>query len=72
MALDKGLPPGRTVGSIYACGAAGSIAGTFAAGYYFIAFFGSVAIIWVVTGVLLLLGAIYFAKLCFCTSACNS
>lgn len=32
MALDRGLPTGRTVGSIYAWGAAGSIAGTFAAG----------------------------------------
>jgi len=68
MALDRGLPAGRTVGSIYACGAAGSIAGTFAAGYYLIAILGSVAIIWVVTCVLLLLGSIYFSKLYFRTS----
>ena len=65
MALDEGLATGRTVGGIYACGAAGSIAGTFAAGYYLIAVLGSVAIIWVVAAVLLLLGLIYFFKLCF-------
>ena len=65
MALDKGLPPGRTVGSIYAWGAAGSIAGTFAAGYYLIAAMGSVEIVWVVAVVLLLLGLVYFFKLWF-------
>jgi len=69
MALDESLPPGRTVGSIYACGAAGSIAGTFAAGYYLIAVLGSVAIIWVVAVVLLLLGLIYVFKSYFRTSA---
>ncbi|MHC4418946.1 MAG: fused MFS/spermidine synthase [Planctomycetota bacterium] len=48
MALDQGLPTGRTVGDIYAWGAAGSIAGTFLAGYYLIATMGTVAIIWLV------------------------
>src|SRR4030042_413074 len=37
MALDQGLPTGRTVGDKYAFGAAGSIAGTFLAGFYLIA-----------------------------------
>jgi MFS family permease len=36
MALGQGLPTGRTVGDIYAWGAAGSIAGTFATGYFLI------------------------------------
>jgi spermidine synthase/tetratricopeptide (TPR) repeat protein len=53
LALDRGLPCGRTVGDIYAWGAAGSIAGTFAAGYYLIGTLGSTAIIWSIAGVLL-------------------
>jgi tetratricopeptide (TPR) repeat protein len=62
MALDRGLPTGRTVGDIYAWGAAGSIAGTFAAGYYLIAAMGTVAIIWTVGGTLLLMGVLYWVK----------
>jgi tetratricopeptide (TPR) repeat protein len=63
MALERGLATGRTVGSIYAWGAAGSIAGTFAAGYYLIAAMGSVAIVWVVAGVLLVMGILYWFRL---------
>ena len=63
MALDRGLPTGRTVGDIYAWGAAGSIAGTFATGYYLILAMGTVAIIWAVGGVLLLLAILYWARL---------
>jgi len=63
MALDLGLPTGRTVGDIYACGAAGSIAGTFFAGFYLIETMGTVAIIWTVGALLLLMGIIYWAKL---------
>ena len=63
MALGRGLPTGRTVGDIYAWGAAGSIAGTFATGYYLILAMGTVAIIWAVGGVLLLLAILYWAKL---------
>lgn len=55
MALDRGLPTGRTVGDIYAWGAAGSIAGTFATGYYLIMAMGTVSIIWTVGGVLLVM-----------------
>ena len=62
MALERGLPTGRTVGDIYAWGAAGSIAGTFAAGYFLIAAMGTVAIIWTVGGVLLLLAILYWAR----------
>lgn len=62
MALDQGLATGRTVGDIYAWGAAGSIAGTFAAGYYLIATMGTVAIIWAVAAALLLMAILYWVK----------
>lgn len=63
MALQRGLTTGRTVGDIYAWGAAGSIAGTFAAGYYLIATMGTTAIIWVVGGVMMLMALLYGVKL---------
>ncbi len=59
MALDKGLPQGRTVGDIYAWGAAGSIAGTFAAGFYLIPAIGTIPLIWTVGGILILLAILY-------------
>jgi tetratricopeptide (TPR) repeat protein len=63
MALDRGLPTGRTVGDIYAFGAAGSIAGTFLAGFYLIAAMGTIAIIWTVGAALLLMGILYWPGL---------
>jgi tetratricopeptide (TPR) repeat protein/MFS family permease len=62
MALDRGLPTGRTIGVIYAWGAAGSIAGTFAAGYYLIAALGTITIIWIIGVVLLLLSILYWLR----------
>jgi tetratricopeptide (TPR) repeat protein/MFS family permease len=62
MALDKGLPTGKTVGDIYACGAAGSIIGTFLTGFYLIAAMGTIAIIWIVAAVLLLMAILYWAR----------
>lgn len=62
MALDKGLPTGRTVGDIYAWGAAGSIAGTFLAGYYLIATMGTIAIIWTVAAALLAMAILYWTR----------
>jgi spermidine synthase/Flp pilus assembly protein TadD len=62
MALDKGLATGRTVGDIYAAGAAGSIAGTFAAGYYLIAAMGTIAIVWTIGGTLLVMAILYWAR----------
>jgi tetratricopeptide (TPR) repeat protein len=62
MALDRGLPTGRTIGNIYAWGAAGSIAGTFAAGFYLIAAMGTITIIWIIGGVLLLLSILYWLR----------
>jgi tetratricopeptide (TPR) repeat protein/MFS family permease len=62
MALAQKLPTGRTVGDIYAWGAAGSIAGTFATGYYLIPAMGTVAIVWMVAAVLLVLAILYWAR----------
>ncbi|UCC22601.1 MAG: fused MFS/spermidine synthase [Planctomycetota bacterium] len=62
MALDQGLPTGRTVGDIYAWGAAGSIAGTFLTGYYLIAAMGTIAIIWTVAAALLAMAILYWAR----------
>lgn len=59
MALDKGLPAGRTVGDIYAWGAAGGIAGTFLAGFYLIAAMGTIAIIWTAGGMMMTLAILY-------------
>ncbi|MCK4751905.1 MAG: fused MFS/spermidine synthase [Planctomycetes bacterium] len=63
MALDLGLATGRTIGSIYAWGAAGSIAGTFAAGYYFIAHMGTITIVWAVAAMLLVIAIFYWFRL---------
>jgi len=63
MALDQGLPAGRTVGDIYAWGAAGSIVGTFLAGFYLIAMIGTIAIIWTIASALLLMSILYWARL---------
>ena len=46
---------GNVVGRIYAAGAAGSIAGTFLAGFWLISQFGTRAIVWGVAGLLLLM-----------------
>ncbi|HOV77439.1 MAG TPA: fused MFS/spermidine synthase, partial [Sedimentisphaerales bacterium] len=60
MALDHGLPTGRTIGDLYAWGAVGSIAGTFLAGFYLISAFGSVTIIWGIGAAMLLAGILYW------------
>jgi tetratricopeptide (TPR) repeat protein len=63
MALDRGLATGRTVGDIYAAGAAGSIVGTFLAGFYLIAMMGTIAIVWSVATALLLMAILYWVRL---------
>ena len=60
MALDRGLATGRTVGDIYAWGAAGSIAGTFLAGFFLIATFGTVTIIWSIGAAMLAMAFLYW------------
>ncbi len=62
MALERGLPPGRTIGNIYAWSAAGSIAGTFLAGFYLIAAMGTIAIIWTIGATLLMLAILYWTR----------
>ncbi len=49
---------GDVVGKIYAAGAAGSIIGTFGAGFFLISSFGTRLIVWGVAGALLLIGAL--------------
>jgi hypothetical protein len=63
MALERGLPTGRTVGDIYAWGAAGSIAGTFAAGYYLIALMGTISIIYGIAAVMIVMALLYGSAL---------
>ncbi len=60
MALDQGLATGRTIGNIYAWGAAGSIAGTFLAGFFLIATFGSALIVWSIGAVMLAMAVLYW------------
>ncbi|MFN2157850.1 MAG: fused MFS/spermidine synthase, partial [Anaerolineae bacterium] len=48
---------GSTIGRLYAAGAVGSIAGTFATGFILISWFGTHAVVWGVSVLLLALGA---------------
>jgi len=59
MALGRSRQVGRTIGDVYAWGAAGSIAGTFLAGFYLISWLGNTAVICVVAGILVLLSVFY-------------
>jgi tetratricopeptide (TPR) repeat protein len=61
-ALDRGLPAGRTVGDIYAFATAGSIAGTFLAGFLLISLMGTTNILWTIAGILMLMGLLYSPK----------
>lgn len=61
-ALEKGLAPGRTLGDICACGAAGAIAGTLLAGFYLIAAFGVATIIWALGAALLAMAILYWTS----------
>lgn len=63
MALERGLPTGRTVGDIYAWGAAGSIVGTFVTGYYLIALMGTLSIICGTAAVMIAMALLYGAAL---------
>lgn len=60
MSLDRGLSAGRTIGILGAWGAAGGIAGTFAAGFYLIPAFGSAIILWSVGAATLVLAILYW------------
>ena len=58
-ALGLGRAPGRTLGSVYAWGVLGSIAGTFSTGYVLLSLMGTEAIIWSVASILALCGILY-------------
>jgi tetratricopeptide (TPR) repeat protein/predicted membrane-bound spermidine synthase len=61
MALDACGSRGRTLGSVYAWGVVGSILGTFVTGFYLIAQFGTMTVVWSVAGILALVGLLYGA-----------
>jgi len=62
MALELNQPRGRTVGRMYSLGAAGSILGTFLAGFWLIAAIGTVNTMWLVAGVMLAGAFVYLPK----------
>jgi spermidine synthase len=59
MSLESAQHSGRTVGRMYAFGAAGSILGTFLAGFWLIGTIGTVNALWVTTVTLLIMALIY-------------
>ncbi|MCA9752303.1 MAG: fused MFS/spermidine synthase [Gemmatimonadetes bacterium] len=59
MALDQGRETGRTIGGVYAWGVVGSIAGTFATGFWLVALFGTSSVVWGVAAVLAAVGLAY-------------
>ena len=62
LALEHSRHTGRTVGSIYSWGAAGSIVGTFLTGYFLIAWMGTVAVLLSVAAVMLAMAVFFGAK----------
>ncbi|MEE8105613.1 MAG: fused MFS/spermidine synthase [Planctomycetota bacterium] len=62
MALDLGRATGRTIGTIYAWGAIGSIVGTFLAGFFLVAAMGTEGAVLLIAGVLALVGIVYSRK----------
>ena len=65
MALFRGRGEGRIVGLVYAWGSAGSIAGTFLAGFYLISAFGTMRTLALVALVLALIAVVYESRLMF-------
>ena len=65
MALFRGRGQGRTVGLVYALGSAGSIAGTFLAGYFLIAALGTMQTLALVAVVLALIAITYESRFMF-------
>ena len=65
MALDLGRKVGRTVGSVYAWGALGSIVGTFLTGFILIARMGTVSVLVTVAAGLALVALLFGARSLF-------
>lgn len=62
VALESDRHSGRTVGRMYAIGAAGSILGTFLAGFWLIGTIGTVNTLWATAVILLVIAVIYQPK----------
>jgi spermidine synthase len=62
MALESNRCSGQTVGRMYALGAAGSILGTFLAGFWLIGTIGTVNTLWLTTGILLVMALMYLPR----------
>jgi spermidine synthase len=62
MALESRQDSGRTVGRMYALGAAGSIVGTFLAGFWLIRTIGTVNTLWLTTGIMLVMALMYLPR----------
>ncbi|MGD1041714.1 MAG: fused MFS/spermidine synthase [Sedimentisphaerales bacterium] len=62
MALESRQDSGRTVGRMYALGAAGSIVGTFLAGFWLIGTIGTVNTLWLTTGIMLVMALMYLPR----------
>ena len=62
MALESKQHSGRTVGRMYAIGAAGSILGTFLAGFWLIGTIGTVNTLWLTTGIMLVMALVYLPR----------
>lgn len=62
MALDAGFKTGRTIGNVYAWGVVGSIVGTFATGFFLVAWLGTSTIILGVAVVLALIAVLYSTR----------
>ncbi len=62
IALDGQLKTGKTIGSIYAFSAGGSIFGTFIAGFWLISAIGIAGIIWTSAAALLIMGLYFYPK----------
>src|SRR5262249_14108736 len=58
IALRRSAKTGITVGNIYACGALGSIVGTFLTGFWLIGQFGCRQVIWMTSGVLVIMAVL--------------
>src|SRR5579872_5168859 len=58
MALKRSAKTGITVGNIYAWGALGSIVGTFLTGFWLFGEFGSRSVIWMISGILVVMAAL--------------
>ena len=65
MALDLGRQAGRTVGTVYAWGAVGSIVGTFLTGFFLISKMGTVAVLVNVGVAMALVAVLFLARVVF-------